>query len=31
MADASIGMEMNTYTIGSGMSGENLLEKITQS
>ena len=27
MADASIGMEMNTYTIGSGMSGENLLEK----
>ena len=21
MADASIGMEMNTYTIGSGMSG----------
>ena len=31
MADASIGMEMNTYTIGSGMSGENLLEKITPS
>ena len=27
MADASIGMEMNTYTIGSGMSGENLPEK----
>lgn len=27
MSDASIGMEMNTYTIGSGMSGENLLEK----
>lgn len=27
MADASIGMALNTYTIGSGMSGENLLEE----
>ena len=27
MADASFGMEMNTYTIGSGISGDNMLEK----
>ena len=27
LIDDHIGMEMNTYTIGSGMSGENLLEK----
>lgn len=27
MADASFGMAMNTYTIGSGISGDNMLEK----